>query len=92
MGTHLYGCKDGIWHGVLYRRWETYRDGINRHFQLVLPAKSVNDVLEGLLVGAGTWERGNPGEVLARLYWPSQRKEVEQWCYGYLQEISISQG
>lgn len=54
-------------------------DGINRHFQLVLPSKSVNDVLEG--VGAGTWGRGNP-EVLARFYWPGQRKEV--WNNGVM--------
>eukprot|EP00731_Ephydatia_muelleri_P030185 Em0021g708a len=71
-------------HGVLYRCWEDIPGGgTGRHLQLVLPAKLVNGVLEGLhntLVGGHMGERKTLEKVRARFYWPGQRKEIEQWC------------
>eukprot|EP00731_Ephydatia_muelleri_P016076 Em0009g500a len=71
-------------HGMLYRCWEDIPGGgTGRHLQLVLPAKLVNGVLEGLhntLVGGHMGERKTLEKVRARFYWPGQRKEIEQWC------------
>ena len=71
-------------HIVLYRCWEHIPGGgTRRHLQLVLPAKLVKGVLEGLhntLIGGHLGELKTLEKVRARFYWPGQRKEVEKWC------------
>ena len=80
------GYRDGILHcgmGCCIVVGSIPGGGTRKHLQLVLPAKLVKGVLEGL---HNTLIDGHMGElkilekVRARFYWPGQRKEVEKWC------------
>lgn len=70
--------------GILYRHWEDVPGGgVNKHLQLVLPRKLVNDVLDGLHGGVGGGHLGvrkTLDKIRARFYWPGQRKDVDKWC------------
>ena len=69
---------------VLHCCWEDIPGGgINRHFQLVLPAKLVNDILECLhntLVGGHMGERKTMEKVRACFYQLGQRRERYRNC------------
>ena len=61
---------------------KTYQ-GVVQHFKLVLPANSVDGVLEGLhntLVGGHMGERKPLEKGHGSFYRPDQRKEVKKWC------------